>query len=391
MKKICVLGNYSGRNAGDAAILGGLLEDLSALYPDAEYLIPTIKPSFIKRNFSRYNVLPVSLMPWNLSLKILGLPVFTSTLRSDLILVTDAILFDLKLLNPLHNYLFTLSYALPLARRKGVPVVLYNMSIGPVRTRRGARCLDLILRCADLIIVRDTDSEELVRGFGGYDGKLRIGADCALNVVPSGDARLEEIVRRESLFPGRRPAIGFNINSYLDVFVRGEREGIRREEFVRIMARVIDRAIGAFDANAVLVITQPMDLTIAGELMEAVSRRDRIRLVSNRDYSHGDIAKILTRLEMFVGMRTHSLILATAVGTPVAGIVAYPKNRGYLRSIGMGDQLIEFSDFTEDNLWRLVERTWRNRAGIRERLLPAIAREKAKARRSAELLRPYLG
>jgi len=101
MKTICVLGNNSGRNAGDAAILGGLLEDISALYPGVLFLVPTIRPSFVAENFRRYNVRPVSLMPWNLSLKILGLPVFSSTSGADLVLVTDAILFDLKLYNPL--------------------------------------------------------------------------------------------------------------------------------------------------------------------------------------------------------------------------------------------------------------------------------------------------
>lgn len=94
MTKICVLGNFSGRNAGDAAILGGLLEDVSALHPDALFLVPTINTGFVRRAFPRYRVKPVSLMPWNMSLKILGVPVFTSTLGADLVLVTDAILFE---------------------------------------------------------------------------------------------------------------------------------------------------------------------------------------------------------------------------------------------------------------------------------------------------------
>ncbi|MCX6353895.1 MAG: polysaccharide pyruvyl transferase family protein [Candidatus Aureabacteria bacterium] len=390
MKKICVLGNYSGRNAGDAALLGGLLEDVSSLYKDLLFVIPTITPSFVSRSFSRYCVRPVSLMPWNMSLKILGIPVLTSTLRADLILVTDAILFDLKLFNPLHNYLLTLSQVLPLAHRRGVPIVLYNMSLGPVRTALGKRCLMRVLRCADLVVIRDTDSRELVERLGGFEDKLRIGADCALNVVPSGDARLQEISRRERLFTGNRPSIGFNINSYIDAFLRRGAEKIERGEFIRIAAAVIDRTIESLGVDVVLVTTQVMDLGIAEELMRAVRCRERVAHVSNKEYSHGDLAGILSRLEIFVGMRTHSLILATAMGTPTAGIIAYPKNRGYLRSIGMGDQLIEFSDFSEENLWCLVERLWRERAQIRERLRPVIEQEKARARRSAELLRPYL-
>jgi polysaccharide pyruvyl transferase WcaK-like protein len=390
MKKVCILGNFSGRNAGDAAILCGLLEDVSALYDDLLYLVPTINPGFVSRNFPGYNVKPVSLMPWKLSVKILGLPIVTSTLGADLILVTDAILFDRKLFNPIHNYLLTLSCVLPLARKRRIPVILYNMSLGPVRTPFGRKRLGRILDCADLIIVRDTVSEDLAKSYGGLEGKLHMGADCALNVVPSSEERLQEIIRREGIFSGSRPWVGFNINSYIDAFVRGTGEGIGREVFLRIMRGVIDTTIETMDVHAILVITQPMDLGIAGELLQGLKNRDRVKLISNREYSHNDIAKVLSRVEIFIGMRTHSLILSTAVGTPVAGIVAYPKNRGYLRSIGMGDQLIEFSDFSEENLWRLVEETWRERQRIRERLVPVIEREKAKARNSAGLLKPYI-
>ena len=390
MKRVCVLGNFSGRNAGDAAILGGLLRDVSALYPGLLYVVPTINRSFVSRNFSRYNVRPVGLMPWNLSLKIMGLPVLAATLRSDVILVTDAILFDRNLLNPVHNYLLTLSHVLPLARKRGIPVILYNMSLGPVRTRAGRRCLKRILDCADLVITRDDVSLDLARDLGTPAEKLRAGADCALNVVPAGEERIREIARAEGILQGPRPSIGFNVNSYIDAFVRGGGPGIGRGRFLGIMRAVMDRAIESFDANAVMVITQPMDLGIAGELMEGLRNRDRVRLVSNRRYSHEELAGVLSRLEIFTGMRTHSLILATSVGTPVLGIVAYPKNRGYLRSIGMADQMIEFSDFSEKTLFEKVERTWRLRSELRRRLLPAIEREKEKARRSAQLLRPFI-
>ncbi len=53
MKKITVLGNNSGRNAGDAAILGCLLEDISAEYPDVEFHIPTINTKFVAESFGQ--------------------------------------------------------------------------------------------------------------------------------------------------------------------------------------------------------------------------------------------------------------------------------------------------------------------------------------------------
>ena len=109
MKRINVLGNYSGRNAGDAAILGGLLQDIMAVQPDVRFTIPTINTRFVRETYAEFPVKPISLMPWTLSVKILGLPTLLGVLRADLILVTVAILFDRKLFNPLFNYLHTLS------------------------------------------------------------------------------------------------------------------------------------------------------------------------------------------------------------------------------------------------------------------------------------------
>ncbi len=391
MKTICVLGNFSGRNAGDAAILGGLLEDLSSRYPGLSFTVPTINTAFVRRAFARYRVAPVSLMPWNLSLKILGLPVFTSTLRSDLILVTDAILFERRLFDPTHNYLSTLAFALPFARRRGVPLVLYNMSLGPVKTPLGERLLRRVLRSADLIITRDADSQDLARRLGPFGEKLRMGADCALNVPPSDDARLAEISRREGILSGARPTVCFNINSYIDAdIVPAGGRGIDPAAFLAAVRQAIDRAVEEFGVDALLLVTQPMDMAITTRLMRSLARPERARIISNRDYSHNDLAKVLSRVEMLIALRTHSLILAAAAGTPVGCVVSYPKNRGFMRSIDMDDQALEFADFSAGSYWGLVERTWRRRAELRARLLPAVAREKEKARGSAGLLAPFI-
>jgi polysaccharide pyruvyl transferase WcaK-like protein len=162
VKRICVLGNFSGRNAGDIAILGCLVKDVSKVFPQVEFLVPTINPKFVKTSLNGYPVKAISLLPWNLSLKIFGLPTFRAVPRSDLMLITDSILFDKQLLNPLFNYLFTLSMAIPLAKKKNIPTVLYNASLGPISTELGKYCLRQIVRNSDLLILRDIQSRGLL-------------------------------------------------------------------------------------------------------------------------------------------------------------------------------------------------------------------------------------
>lgn len=392
MKRVCVIGNFSGRNAGDAAILGGLLADVTAEFgPGILFDVPTIKPAFVARRYAAFNVKPTGLLPWNLSVKILGLPIVRSVLAADLVLVTDAILFDRKLFNPLFNYLSTMALVLPLARRRGIPVVLYNVSLGPADTRAGARCLRRVIDAANEVIVRDDESLELMDRLGIPRDGFHRGADCALNVTPTGGDALDAILDGSGVPRDERPIMTVNVNSYLNVFLK---EGSRRwtaEAFADCMAAVLDRVIGALDVNVVVVETQPMDLKLTGRVLERLRQRDRVGLVTNVEHSYGDLAGVFSRAELHVGMRTHSLILATSVGTPVVGIIATPKNRGYMRSIEQDARMVEFVDLTEDHLVDVITRAWEERAAIREELKPTIEREKEKARAGAKILAPFMG
>lgn len=389
-KRICVIGNFSGRNAGDAAILDGLMDDIYRLTRDVVFDVPTISPGFVRRQYPEFPVEPRGLLPWNLSVKIFGWPIVASILRSDVVLVTDAILFDRKLFNPLYNYLSTMALVLPLARRMGKPVILYNVSLGPVSTPAGISCLRRVMQASDQVVLRDRESSEMLERVEISYPKLAEGADCALNVRATTGSDLDRIFERESLCPPGQPFITCNINSYLDVFLKRGQQA-REDDFITIMAGTIDRLIEELKVRVVMVETQPMDLVLAGKVFAAVRRQDSICMIDNRTYSHRDIAGVFSRAEMHIGMRTHSLILASAMHTPVVGIICTPKNRGYMRSIEQDARMIEFDDFTADNLYRLCARTFEEREAVKVDLARIIPREQEKARRTASLVLPFLG
>ena len=388
--RVCVVGNFSGRNTGDAAILGGLLKDLTSTFGPITFDVPTIKPGFVRQQYAGFDVHPVGMLPWNLSAKIFGLPILRSILHADLVLVTDAILFDRKLFNPLFNYLSTMALVLPLAKSRGVPVVLYNVSLGPARTRAGKACLRRVLDASSEIILRDQESLREIPPAGDYAARIRSGADCALSVDPVRGELVDRIVATERLRDGGRSFLTFNVNSYIDVFVRDRGSRARVGEFAALMADAVNRVMARIDANAVFVITQPMDTKITNLVTSRVKDKSRLRVVGNPKYSYQEIAGILGRAEIHVGMRTHSLILASSMRTPIVGIIATPKNRGYMRSIQQDARMMEFADLSPASLSELVCRTWDNRQAIRAELGPIIAAEKQRARAAAEFLRPYL-
>lgn len=385
-----MIGNFSGRNTGDAAILGGLLKDLTARYGPLRYDVPTINPAFVRRQYPEYDVTPVGMLPWNLSVKIFGLPILRSILRSDLVLVTDAILFDRKLYNPLFNYLSTMALVLPMARRRGIPVVLYNVSLGPAATKAGKACLRRVLDAAGEIILRDEESLGEIPPDVELQAKIRRGADCALSIDPAPPERVAAILAAEDLQAGGRPYLTFNVNSYIDVFVRARGKRLGVAEFAALMSDTLNRLLAALDANIVMAVMQPMDMNITQKVLDGLPDKSRIRLVSNAQYSFSEMAGIYSRAELHVGMRTHSLILASSVGTPIVGVISTPKNRGYMRTIGQDARMIEFDALSPESLCERVLDTWAHREALRGELAPIIAAAKQNAAAAAEYLRPYL-
>jgi len=63
MKRVCVLGSNSGRNAGDAAILSSIIRNLSARHPDIRFDVPTTRPDYLYEKFGRERVRAISMMP----------------------------------------------------------------------------------------------------------------------------------------------------------------------------------------------------------------------------------------------------------------------------------------------------------------------------------------
>ena len=389
--RIAVIGNYSGRNAGDAPLLEGLLREVTGAFPDRalRFDVPTINPRFVRETYRDFDVRPVGLLPWNLSLKILGLPIIRTVLGADLVLITDAILFDRKLYDPTFNYLHTLSWVLPMGARRGVPIVPFCVSLGSLSSEAGRRCLTRVLEASSALITRDRDSAELGRELAGMEAV--VAADCALSSVPAGAARVDEICRARGLFASGRPVLGFNVNAYVDAYVREAGGGIGTERFQEVVAGAVDRAISELDVDVLFVETQVMDLPMAEGVIAKIRRRDRVSMVSNRELSHNEIAGLLARVDALVAMRTHALILASAAHTPVCGIIVYPKTRGFLDQIDSGDMVIEFGGLTEENMWASISDLWERRDALRARLGRSVERERARVGDAARGLAPWLG
>jgi polysaccharide pyruvyl transferase WcaK-like protein len=385
IKSLTLLGSSSGRNAGDAALIAGIMDSVDqACGRGLLYEIPTIKPSFIRENYQN-RTRPVGMLPWNASIKMLGVPTYQSIMRTDLTLVFDAILFDRSLYNPLFNYLSTLALMLPRARRAGKRLGFFNVSAGPVATSAGRKMLANVARTMDFITVRDQNSYNLLREIGVTDHPIIITADAALTMRSAPEARVQEILSKHGFKPSDE-ILGVNVSKYLDTWAGGDRESMGKEKFLASYSAALNRVLKDIGAPVLFVSTQHHDIALTQELMNRVTVPVHKAHVTNREYSPYEIRGVLGALSLLCGMRLHATILASSGLAPIIALPHQPKVSHYFKTLELQDYVLTFDNYSEDALAKHYLRGWSERSAIRRALEKNIPISRAKALQAARLV-----
>lgn len=389
MKRVTILGNNSGRNAGDMAILGNMLRDITEIYSDIEFYVPTTGPKFIRKHFGKFNVKPVSMLPWKGCIKNLGWPLYRAMTNTDLVLICDNILYDRQYYNPLFNNLASIALFAPFCKKRGIPIVLYNVSVGPIDYAVGVKAMQKVLDATALVVTRDEATKEIFDTIGVRYPELHIHADCALNTETPGEDRINSIIEKEKLFTNPNGTVGFNVNAYIDRWSKGGT--YTRQQFCEDIAGAADKVIAELDVDVIFFVTQVMDVSVSRQCADLVKQQDRVKLISNVDYTYEDMAQLIGKVEVHNGLRTHTLIFAAAMNTPMICITSYPKSTGFLRTVGQGEWQVPFEDLSPEFLSGMIIKAWKVKDKTRKQMKPIVDQEKVKARRTALFLKRFLG
>ncbi len=385
LNSITLLGSSSGRNAGDAALIAAIMDCIdSDCGRRLRYNIPTIKPGFVRETYKN-DVHPVGMMPWDLSIKMLGLPTYSSILNSDLTLIFDAILFDRSLFNPFFNYLSSVHFLLKKAKAKGKLMGMYNVGAGPVDTEPGKHMLRELAEMMDFITVRDRSSLELLHELGVSSPEIILGADAALNMNPAPAERTTEILRELSLAPGQ-DVLAININAYLDSWASPGRRPMSRAHFLSVYAEALNRVLNQINVPVMLVVTQHHDLSLNQELKTKIDPRHQVVILSNTKYSPFEIRGVLEKTSLLFGMRLHAVILASAGLTAVSAIAYQPKVRHYLNELDLPQFVFSFDDYNPAALSAHLLRSWEARRDIRAQLQRAVPKLQERALLAAKIV-----
>jgi polysaccharide pyruvyl transferase WcaK-like protein len=373
-------GWYGSGNLGDDAILIGLRNLLSKVIPDLEIAALSIDVPQTKR------VCDVEAFPLKSPRELLtprpgrGIRDYQRHFEwADACILTGG--------TPIYDYDHAsriIHCRLPQLLKK--ELICFGIGVKPVRSFHGKRVVRWLLEDAAAISTRDPSAERELRKIG-LEGEVRVTGDSALFL----DSATRDTATLEELGPLNHP-IAFcprALSSDHRAHYHAPLTHAAISKLRRNIATVADRLTETgYDVVFVPMHRGPGDddtaeITMIREMMNETSS------LTVYPSSPQNAMWILGRMELVLGLRLHSLILAASAGVPIVGIDHDPKIRGFMEHAGAEDYLSGVEDSPEE-LTRQIEKALDNRSSMKRRLRDSCERMRAKimeeSQRIAEII-----
>lgn len=341
--KIGIVGNYGNDNNGDEAILYSLIQQVKEQFSVKSEDI-TVFSNNTQQTSERYGVksYPLYYKRGNLY------KTFFYTYKSNkrymdgfdlLIIGGGGILMDFYR-REAHLYS---TYAL-MAKHSGVPYVVYGCGAGPLDTLTGKMMIRYMCKYAANVSVRDPESKELLR---------TIGVKRDIHVI--GDPAFTMFKERNN-HPDKPKRIGISAVPVHNANYWPSGDVDKYDNYVQSMAANLDELINEHDVDITFFATKyPQDVSVTKDIRNKMKRAEKVDII-DRNLIPEDLLQVTSELDVVIGTRLHSLILATDAQTPIIALSYHKKVTDFMRSIKSSDLCIELKDLPTDS--RLVAKAY---------------------------------
>ena len=301
-REITICGAYGRGNAGDETILAAIIQQFRQQDPDVPICVLSKDPvgAALRNNVK--------------SIYTFSMGKVRRQLRRTRLFISGggSLIQDVTSTRSLLYYLWTIRTAY----RCGARVMLYGCGIGPVNRKLNRRLAGRIIdRCADVITLRDPDSQDTLEALNVSRPKVYITADPTLLqgvAAPEQDAAMEQA--------------GLDPKGKYCMFVLRRWKTVRQR--LSCFAAAAEYAYRTYGMTPVFFMLEPgKDQAVTQQVMDLV-RCPKIALPVIQDGA--TICAVISKMEIVMSMRLHALIFASGQGVPVAGIVYDPKVSSFL-------------------------------------------------------------
>lgn len=328
-----ISGYYGEGNAGDEALLAGIVQEVRRRDPSADITVLSFDPQDTP---ARHQV-------GSISTSLRHPEALIGAMRSSHLLISGggSILHEADF--ALHGRSFLLRegklrpvpYFLSvvlLAQALRLPVMWYAQGLGPLQTWQARRLVALAGSGCAAVTWRDPASARLAYDVGVRAPIQSVVPDPAYALAPRGPVRIRELMLARGIRPDRR---------FVAVCPR---PWLGRTGYVKRLAAALGRVTEAEGLDVVLVpFQQRTDGPLCASLAADSALAARASVLSGIEDA-ASLAGVLGLAAFAVTMRLHAGILAAAAGTPAVILDYDPKVRAFAEQTGQAAFTVSVDD-----------------------------------------------
>ncbi len=292
---------------------------------------------------------------------------------------------------PDRQWLYELAKLAAAARAAGRPVMMYAIGAGPLFSDPARRVARFIGESAQAVTVRDRASADLLVECGLSPARVQLAADPAVTLEPGPEEAVQQWLAAQGLSSAPRPWIGLNLRPWYRFMGVESGEG-KMARLLAAASEVIRELRARLGATVVLLPFQKMNDDDEEVLARAraASGVNEGAVLAATPTAPEVIVGVLSKLDLMVGMRMHSLLLAMAAGTPFVGLPYSPKVDEIIAAAGMAEYAHPVDDLDPQAVVASCEAVLANRDVVRARLAQGRERLREMATISQDMAKALL-
>jgi polysaccharide pyruvyl transferase CsaB len=311
--KLVLAGYFGAGNIGDEAILSA---QIASLKPYFDLLVLSLNPESTANTHKVDCIkLPSLRKPREIG------QFFRAVARCDALIVGGGGFLANRLQTFSIYYWLLLMFLAKSLRKK---LILFSVGCGPFRDGIHSVLIRSVLNKADIILLRDSISEYLVKQVVRVSTPTRVTGDVAFLLEQEfhPDKSLTELIKNS-----QTPRILFVLcpRFHMRKLWKGYKYKKKYHDYATSMGQLVDFVIEEMNGTPIFLPFYPGDVPFYRDILKRTRHEKRV-IFLNYTQNMNAILSLFREADIVIGARYHSIIFSIIAGTPILPIIYHHKS-----------------------------------------------------------------
>jgi len=285
-------------------------------------------------------------------------------------------------------------YEIIFSKLLGKPVMIWANSLGPFNPKYIQPFIKLVINKVDLITTREAISKKILDKIGVI-APTYVTADAAFTLPSISQENAKTLLEQASGISTNEFMVGITAIPWNFPEIKSNASE-KFENYLDALAGASDYLIEKFNAYVIFFpqVIIPLikdDRPVSRKVFDKIKNKSKVAVLTN-DYTPEQIKGMYGCMELLIGTRFHSCILAQSMYVPTIAI-EYDGHKalGIMRLLELEDYVCDINTITKDELISKIDMIWAEIDNVKKKLEKNIKKMQDKSKENLQLAIKYLG